>query len=62
MRVGWEMLGDISYHKVTLQSEGKHSIQFIQFIQFKESQPTEYGIINWDVNWAFNFLNMRLTN
>ena len=24
--LGWEMLGDISYHKATLQSEGKHSI------------------------------------
>ena len=24
--LGWEMLGDISYHKAILQSEGKHSI------------------------------------
>ena len=24
--LGWEMLGDISYRKATLQSEGKHSI------------------------------------
>ena len=24
--LGWEMLGDISYHKATLQSEGKHGI------------------------------------
>ena len=24
--LGWEMLGDISYHKANLQSEGKHSI------------------------------------
>ena len=24
--LGWEMLGDISYHKATLQSKGKHSI------------------------------------
>ena len=24
--LGWEMLGDISYHKATLQSESKHSI------------------------------------
>ena len=27
--LGWEMLGDISYHKATLQSEGKHSFTFI---------------------------------
>ena len=26
--LGWEMLGDISYHKATLQSEGKHSFTF----------------------------------
>ena len=26
VRVGREMLGDISYHKATLQSEGKQSI------------------------------------
>ena len=24
----WEMLGDISYHKATLQSQGKHSIHY----------------------------------
>ena len=29
LRLGWEMLGDISYHKATLQSEGKHSFTFI---------------------------------
>ena len=26
--LGWEMLGDISYHKATLQSEIKHSIHW----------------------------------
>ena len=29
---GWELLGDISYHKATLQSEGKHSIQYSEQI------------------------------
>ena len=30
----WEMLGDISYHKATLQSEGKHSILLPQLMNF----------------------------
>ena len=27
--LGWEMLRDISYHKATLQSKGRHSMHFI---------------------------------
>ena len=30
--LGWEMLGDVSYHEATLQSDGKHSVHCVHRI------------------------------
>ena len=40
------MLGDISHHKATLQSEGKHSIHFTSLSKYKSTWSLKTGSLS----------------
>ena len=61
--LGWEMLGDISYHKATLQSEGKQSIHIhihIHIWKNKEYFITTRGRHNFGVKIPYTRFKIPL--